>query len=261
MLRIGHTTSKDLERLIGNLEVAAWVEPVGRPPLPFISREITPNQPRPHITLPYVTRVAMRICLRLLQRNRGLRHAYILNALPAERRRIVVDAAPTGGIGGYASYTYYSVSLLRLTSHWRRCEGRSAFPRVDIAWLELFAAFVAIDLSAARSPGQVVLLFSHNTNVAAWLTPRRSPNHFVCTRVSAIERLKYKFMLKLSVRYFPSAHNVSADLLSRNTIPIRFVRQGTRVFFQDLFRLRPYLNIKSLANNWSHTLVSSPLHL
>ena len=159
MLRIGHTTSKDLERLIGNLEFAAWVEPVGRPPLPFISREITPNQPRPHITLPYVTRVAMRIWLRLLQRNRGLRYAYILNTLPAERRRIFVDAASTGGIGGYASYTYFSVSLLRFIPHLRRCEGWSAFPRVDIAWLELFAAFVAIDLFAAEYPGHLVVLY------------------------------------------------------------------------------------------------------
>ena len=111
MLRAGHTTSKDLERLIGNLEFAAWVEPFGRPLLSFISREITPNQPRRRVFLPYFTRVAMRIWLRLLQRNRGLRYAYILNDLPAERRRIFVDAASTGGIGGYASYTYFSVSL------------------------------------------------------------------------------------------------------------------------------------------------------
>ena len=94
----------------------------------------------------------MRIWLRLLQRNRGLRFAYILNALPAERRRIFVDAASTGGIGGYASYTYFSVNLHRLIPHLRRCDGWSAFPRVDIAWLELFVAFVAIDLFAAKSP-------------------------------------------------------------------------------------------------------------
>ena len=109
MLRAGHTTLKDLERLTGNLEFAAWVEPFGRPLLTFISREITPNQPRRRVILPYFTRVAMRIWLRLLQRNRGLRYAYILNALPAEQRRIFVDAASTGGIGGYASYTYFSV--------------------------------------------------------------------------------------------------------------------------------------------------------
>ena len=102
--------------------------------------------------------------------------------------------------------------------------------RVDIAWLELFAAFVAIDLFEAESSGHLVVLYSDNTNVVAWLTRRRSPNPFVCTLVSAIERLKYKFMLKLSVRYIPSTHNVSADLLSRNTTPKRFVRHVTRVF-------------------------------
>ena len=260
MLRIGHCTSKDLEQLVGNLEFAAWVEPFGRPLLSFISREITPDRPRRRVNLPYFTRVAMRIWLRLLQRNRGLRYAYILNVLPAERRRIFVDAASTGGIGGYASYTYFTVSLRHLIPHLRRCDGWSAFPRVDIAWLELFAAFVAIDLFAADSPGHLVILYSDNTNVVAWLTRRRSPNPFVGTLVSAIERLKYKFMLKLSVRYIPSTHNVSADLLSRNTIPRRFVRYGTRVF-PNLRKLRSYLKISSLLYNWSETLVSSPLPL
>ena len=52
MLRIGHTTSKDLERLIGNLEFAAWIEPFGRPLLSFISREITPNRPRRRVIPP-----------------------------------------------------------------------------------------------------------------------------------------------------------------------------------------------------------------
>ena len=87
----------------------------------------------------------MQIWLCLLQRNRGLRYAYILKVLPAERRPIFVDAASTGGIGGYASYIYFSVSLLRLIPHLRRCDVWSASPRVDIAWLELLAAFVVID--------------------------------------------------------------------------------------------------------------------
>ena len=204
MLRAGHCTSKDLERLIGNLEFAAWVEPFGRPLLSFISREITPDRPRRRISLPYFTRVAMRIWLRLLQYNRGLRYAYILNALPAERRRIFVDAASTGGIGGYASYTYFSVSLHLLIPHLRRCDGWSAFPRVDIAWLELFAAFVAIDLFAADSPGHLLVLYSDNTNVVAWLTRRRSPNPFVGTLVSAIERLKYKFIYLFDTSRLPT---------------------------------------------------------
>ena len=256
MLRTGHTTSKDLERVTGNLEFAAWVEPFGRPLLSFISQEITPNQPRRRVTLPYFTRVAMQIWLCLLQRNRGLCYTYILNALPAEQRRIFVDAASTGGIGGYAAYTYFSVSLRLLIPQLRRCDGWSAFPRVDIAWLELFAAFVAIDMFAAESPGHLVVLYSDNTNVVAWLTRRRSPNPFVCTLVAAIERIKYKFMLKLSVRYIPSTHNVSADLLSRNTIPKRFVRHGIRVR-PNLHRLISYLKISELLNKWSRTISSS----
>ena len=131
------------------------------------------------------------------------------------------------------------MSLHLLIPHFRRCEGWSAFPQTDIAWLELFAAFLAIDLFAPESPGHLVVLYSDNTNVVARLTRRRSPNLFVCTPVSAIERLKYKFLLKVSVKYIPSTHNVSANLLSRNTIPKRFVRHGTRVF-PNLHRLRTY---------------------
>ena len=109
MLRAGHTTSKDLERLTGNLEFAAWVEPfclLSASPFIHIPRDHSkPTTPPYHPPLFYPD--AMRIWLCLLQRNRGLRYAYILNALPAERRRIFVDAASTGGIGGYASYTYF----------------------------------------------------------------------------------------------------------------------------------------------------------
>ena len=260
LLQAGRTTSKELERIVGNLEFAAWVEPFGRPLLTFISREVSPDEPRREVILPFFTRIAMRIWLCLLQRNRGLRYSYILNTLPLERRRIFVDAASSGGIGGYASYTYFSVPLRHLVPHLRRCDGWSAFPRVDIAWLELFAAFVAIDMFAADSPGHLVILYSDNTNVVAWLSRRRSPNPFVCTLVSAIERLKYKFMLKLSVRYIPSTHNVSADLLSRKTVPLRFARHGTRIY-PNLYRLCSCLKISSLYDNWSQTISSSLLPL
>ena len=59
MVRAGHATSKDLEQVTGNLEFAAWVEPFGRPLLSFISREISPNQLRHNVTLPYFTRAAI----------------------------------------------------------------------------------------------------------------------------------------------------------------------------------------------------------
>ena len=260
LLYAGNTTSKELERIVGNLEFAAWVEPFGRPLLSFIAREILPDEPHRSVTLPYFCRVAMRIWLCLLHRNRGLRFSYILNNLPLEQRRIYVDAASSGGIGGYASYTYFSVPLRQLGPTLHRCDGWSAFPRVDIAWLELFAVFVAVDLFAADSPGHLVILYSDNTNVVAWLSRRRPPNPYVCALVAAIERLKYKFMLKLSVRYIPSSHNVSADLLSRNRVPRRFVRHGTRVI-PDLFRLCAHLRISSIYQNWSRTILSASLPL
>ena len=66
--------------------------------------------------------------------------------------------------------------------------------------------------------------------VVAWLSNRRPSNPFVGALVSPIERLKYEFFLKLSIRYIPSEHNVSADLLSRLTIPARQQKNGNRIY-------------------------------
>ena len=51
-----------------------------------------------------------------------------------------------------------------------------------------------------------------------WISRNRLPNLYDCELVVAIDRLKYQYLLTL-VRYILSAHNVSADLLCRNTIP------------------------------------------
>ena len=229
------------------------MEPFGRPLLSFIALGIIPDNPRKVVRISRLARVAMRVWLLLLHRNRGLPFGYILGELPIEQKRIYVDAASTGGIGGYAEYTYFSVSLRRLAPFIRKCSGWATFPQTDIAWLELLAAFVAIDIFATQSPGHYIILYSDNTNVVAWLTRRRSPNPYVCTLVSAIERLKYKFLLKLSVRYIPSKFNVSADLLSRNIIPLRFLDHGTRVN-PDLLRLCSGLHISKIWQKWSNTV-------
>ena len=85
----------------------------------------------------------------------------------------------TGGIGGFAEYAYFSVALKHSTPHLRKCEGWTDFPQIDIAWLELLAAYVAIDIFAARSAGHYVILYSDNSNVIAWLSRRRSPSPYV----------------------------------------------------------------------------------
>ena len=257
-LAAGSASSKDLEKIVGNLQFAAWVEPFGQPLLSFIALGITPDKPNNVVRFTSLVRVAMRVWLLLLHRNRGLPFGYILDKLPIEGRRIYVDAASTGGIGGYADYVYFSVSLERLAPFMRRCSGWSAFPRVDIAWLELFAAFVAVDFFAARSPGHYVILYSDNTNVVAWLSRRRSPNPYVCALVSAIEKLKYKFLIKLSARYISTDFNVSADLLSRNVIPPRFRDHGTRIY-PNLKSLCRQLRISNIWLQWSDVVPSSTL--
>ena len=255
LLKARQASSKDLERIVGNLQFAAWVEPFGRPLLSLIALEIVPEEPRKVVRLSPMVRVAMRVWVQMLLRNRGLPFGYILDELPVERRIIYVDAALSGGIGGYADHTYFSISQKHLTPFLRRCSGWSGFPQVDIAWLELFAAFVALDLFAKRSPGHYLILYSDNTNVVAWLSRRHPPNPYVCALVSAIERLKYEFLLKLSVRYISSDHNVSADLLSRNVIPLRFRYHGTRVY-PDLGHLCSYLYIPKIWHRWSDTIRS-----
>ena len=68
--------------------------------------------------------------------------------------------------------------------------------------------------------------------------------------VSTIEHLKYKYFLKLSIRYIPSEHNVSADRLSRNSTPIRFQRRGIHVI-PDLDRLCSNLFIDNIYLSWA----------
>ena len=57
----GWVTSKELERVVGNLQFAAWVEPFGRPLLSFIAKEITPDAPRQVVRVSAMVRVAMRV--------------------------------------------------------------------------------------------------------------------------------------------------------------------------------------------------------
>ena len=173
-----------------------------------------------------------------------------------EPRRMYVDAASTKGIGGYSVTTYFLVPNRWLSPYLRRCDGWSAYPHVDIAWVELLAAYVAIDLFAARSPGKYLIMYSDNTNVVAWLSSRRPPNPFVGALVSAIERQKYKFFLKLSVRYIPSEHNVSADLLSRQTIPARLLINGNRIH-PNLRRLCSNLFFDNIYKSWATTVLNS----
>ena len=73
----------------------------------------------------------------------------------------------------------------------------------------------------------MLVLYSDNSNVVAWLGTRRSPNPVVCSLVAAIECLKYQYTLKVSVRYIPSHKTRSADRLSPNKTPRWLPNRGS----------------------------------
>ena len=92
------TTSKQLEQLAGNLGFAAWVEPFCRPLLSSVFALVVQDKPTTQIVIPPFTLTALRIWLRVLQRNRGLSFQYIQNEYPLVSTPIFVDASTSWGI-------------------------------------------------------------------------------------------------------------------------------------------------------------------
>ena len=257
LLMATSTTSKVLEQVVGNLGYAAWVEPFGLPLLSFIARHITPDSPNSVIPISHLMRVGFVIWKLILSRNRGIPYKYITNSLPRARTPTFVDASTSIGIGGVHGYDYFSVLHGDLTPLITACPGWESFPQVPIAWIELLAAFVAVSLFGPRYPGHLMVLYSDNTNVVAWLgSSRRSPNPTICTVVAAIERIKYEYLLKLSVRYIPSARNRTADRLSRNPVPSWLRYRGTRRT-PPLASLMRLIHVDYLAPSWFNTISTS----
>ena len=182
----------------------------------------------------------------MLQRNRGLSYQYIRNRYPAVLSPIFVDASTSWGIGGVYRCDYFSFSHGDLQPFICRCPGWETYPQVPVARLELLAALVAVQLFANRYPKHLIVLYSDNTNVVAWLGTRRSPNPVVCTLVAAIEQIKYHSLLKLSVRFIPSNRNRTADRLSRNRVPTWLRRRGSALI--------PHMNEIAFASNRDNLL-------
>ena len=241
------TTSKRLEQLAGNLGFAAWVEPFCRPLLSGVFSLVVQDKPMTQIVIPPFTLTALRIWYTVLKRNRGLSFQYIQNKYPAVLTPIFVDASTSWGIGGVHGLEYFSFPHSDLQPFIRRCPGWESYPMVPVARLELLAALAAIQLFGNRYPRHLIVLYSDNTNVVAWLGTRRSPDPIICTLVAAIEQIKYKHQSKLSVRFIPSDRNRSADRLSRNRVPTWLRSRGSALF--------PRMNELAFASN-RHNLLS-----
>ena len=133
LLMQNRVTSKDLERMVGRLEFAAWVEPFGRPLLTFLSAYIIPAFPQSTLPLTKMMMICLRVWRHLLTRNRGLHFSFILGELPRMTHPVLVDASLTGGIGGYCGLHYFSMSIEQLKPWLASCDGWGSFPNVDIA--------------------------------------------------------------------------------------------------------------------------------
>ena len=250
LLSAPETSSKVLEQLVGNLGYAAWVEPFCRPLLSCLAHHIVRDEPSALVSLTPLMTVALRIWHLVMSRNRGLRFDFILGKLPRVASPIFVDASSPWGCGGVHGYEFFSFPHTVLQPYIRRCPGWKTFPCVPIAHLELLTAFAALYLFARRYPNRMVGLYSDNSNVMSWLGTRRSPNPVVRSLVAAIECLKYRYTLKLSVRYIPTHKNRSADQLSRNKTPrwLRIQGSETPLCMRKLARS---INYNNLITSWT----------
>ena len=244
------TTSKELEKLVGNLGFAAWVEPFGRPLLSCLYAAVVRDDPSAKVPITHLLRSALGVWFRIISRNRGLQYRFILNELPVVKTPIFVDASTSWGVGGVHGRDYFTVPHAVIRSHIRSCPGWESYPQVPIAWLELLAAYVAVRLFASRYTNRLMVLYTDNSNVVAWLGTRRSPRPVVCTLVSAIESIKYHHSLKLSVRFIPSDRNRTADFLSRNVVP-RWLQSRGSPLTPDMAGIAYAADMNNILDLWT----------
>ena len=128
---------------------------------------------------------------------------------------------------------------------------------MDIAWLELLAACAAIYTFAHSISQRLLMVYSDNTNVVAWLSKRRAPSPIVCAVVAAIERVKYERLLKISTRYISTQDNTTADQLSRGHIPTYLYTRGTRIL-PPMKAICANLHMKNIEKLWAATIQNAP---
>ena len=84
---------KDLEKIHGNLNYVASIEPYGRPFLTFITEAFHQRSYKEKFLLPESARLGLALWWRILVRNRGCHLNFILNELPRAEYNIFVDAS------------------------------------------------------------------------------------------------------------------------------------------------------------------------
>ena len=110
LLQNKSSSSKDIEKLVGNLVYASWVIPFGRPFISHISHFISRKDETKIVTLDQFALSACEIWLELINRNRGLSFAFISGDLPFQKNEWFIDAS-SHGFGGFCGYKYFKITL------------------------------------------------------------------------------------------------------------------------------------------------------
>ena len=174
------TTSKEFERLVGNLVQASYVEPWGRPFLSALSSQIRRNNPYARIPIVGYTKKSLLIQKSLLKFNRGISYDHILGKLECGKNAWFVDASTSYGIGGCAGYSYFLVKNEELNEIFKLYHEDTQkelmdipLKRLPIAYIELIAALVGVSVFSEFHPNKLINLYTDNTDVVAWLRKGR----------------------------------------------------------------------------------------
>ena len=108
LLENNSSTSKNIEKIVGNLVYAAWVIPFGRPFISHISHFIDRKNESKTVTLDQFALSACEIWIWLINENRGLSFDFIRGKLPFQKDEWFVDASEHG-FGGFCGNRYFEV--------------------------------------------------------------------------------------------------------------------------------------------------------
>ena len=101
--------------------------------------------------------------------------------------------------------------------------------RTDIiARMELLACLISLFCFQPELTDKLATLYTDNQVASRWLHKSRSGNRLDNQFLACYELQKYKLRCKISPAWIPGHQNVTADSLSRNSIPEWLRRRGTR---------------------------------
>ena len=179
--------------------------------------------------------MALVIWLHILRASAGVSFQWILGSLPSARDAWFVDASTSWGIGGCAGRSYFMLPNKQMTAifalyHSGTHKHLMGIPtsRLPIAYIELIAVLVGFSVFAKNYNNQLVTLYSDNTDVVSWLRRGRCRAGIGFKLLAAIEFFKRTYHLTISARHIPGKYNISADTLSRGSIPKWLSRNSCR---------------------------------